>query len=558
MLLNIDFSSKIIRDTTAFEQMDEIRRSSNTFDLQSRLENEMVGQIVMAKYGNFKCYRIEGIVLSENPTMTFETKEGSISYIDYFKRKYNISIRSSRQPLIRTFAERGLKEIKLIPELCTLTGLSENIKRDYRAMNDIAAFTRLEPNKRLEVSTTLSNRLATDRGCKTIADEYNLQIDPNPVVVDGIRFDPEVIQFGKDDQQCVAVDFKGSFNIRSSILKPVHIDNWIVLTTDRDSNIRDKLIKTLANKAGQIGLKLGPATLIEYNPRNLEPLIRSFNNPSSKLSPQIILVVVGFNDKKVYNDIKSICALELGVPTQCLKASNISNAKKFDSIMSKLIIQMSAKTGSLPWACKYSVPDLPKKTMVIGIDVFHDVISKAKSVMGFVASVHPEFTNYYNTTRIHDKSGQEIAGHVGDCVFEALQAFYKATKERFMPELIVIYRDGVSDSQILASKIYEVESIKQNIAKIQGYKPNLVYVIVNKKTNAKLFSFNRGGYENPLPGTCVNSFIIPEDQSFYLISHAVTQGMASPTLYRIIENEGGLSLLVIARLAYKLCYMYYN
>ena len=111
--------------------------------------------------------------------------------------------------------------------------------------------------------------------------------------------------------------------------------------------------------------------------------------------------------------------------------------------MSKLIIQMSAKTGYLPWACKYSVPDLPKKTMVIGIDVFHDVISKAKSVMGFVASVHPEFTNYYNTTRIHDKSGQEIAGHVGDCVFEALQAFYKATKERFMPELIVIYRDGV-------------------------------------------------------------------------------------------------------------------
>ena len=83
-------------------------------------------------------------------------------------------------------------------------------------------------------------------------------------------------------------------------------------------------------------------------------------------------------------------------------------------------------------------------------------------------------------------------------------------------------------------------------------------MIVNKKTNAKLFSFNRGGYENPLPGTCVNSFIIPEDQSFYLISHAVTQGIASPTLYRIIENEGGLSLLVIARLAYKLCYMYYN
>lgn len=557
MLLNIDFSSKIIRDTTALQAMEEIRNNPRGGSLEAALESELVGSIVMAKYGNFKCYRIEGIIISENPSMNFLTKEGAISYVDYFKSKYNITLRFPRQPLIKAYAERGSKEIKLIPELCVLTGISEDIRRDYKAMNDIAAFTRLEPAKRLEVSTLLANRLSIDSSCKAICEEYNMKIDPNPIVVDGYRFDPEVMKVGERDSEIIPIDKRGSFNIRGSILKTVNIDNWMVLTTDRDANNRDKLIKTLVNKAGQIGLKLGAAVQLDYHPRNIESIIRGLSAQGNHL-PQIILVVVGPNDKKVYNEIKSICALHLGVPTQCLKINNLTNAKKFDSIMSKLIIQIAVKTGSQAWRILHPVPGLPFRTMVVGIDVFHDTVQKAKSVMGFVASVHPQFTNYYNTSRIHEKSGQEIGGQVGECMFEAVDAFYKVTKERFRPDVIVVFRDGVADSQIQASKTFEVQSIKSNLSKIQGYNPMLVYVIVNKKTNAKLFSEGQRGYENPQPGTFVNSIIIPEDTSFYLVSHVVTQGMASPTLYRIIDNDGGIETLVIAKLAYKLCYMYYN
>jgi aubergine len=558
MLLNIDFSSKIIRDTTALEAMEEIRNNPRTGNLKDALENELVGHIVMAKYGNFKCYRIEAILDGENPTMSFDTKEGSISYMEYFKTKYNILIKNTRQPLLKSFAEKGSKEIKLIPELCVLTGISEEIKRDYRAMNDIANFTRLEPGKRLEVSTVLSHRLANDRNCKVIGGEYNIQLDPKPIIVDGLRFDPEVIKVGERDSDFVPVDRKGSFNIRGSILKSVSIDNWMVLTTERDSVHRSQLIKTLVNKAGQIGLKLGTSVQLEYNPRNVESIIKSLSSGQYYPLPQLILVVVAPNDKKVYNEIKSSCALNLGIPTQCLKSSNITNAKKFDSIMSKLIIQIAVKTGSVAWRNLHPVPDLPIKTMVVGIDVFHDTVQKAKSVMGFVASVHPQFTNYYNTTRIHEKSGQEIAGHVGDCMIEAINAFFIATKQRFRPEVIIVYRDGVADSQISACQTFEVQSIKSNLQKFPGYNPSLVYVIVNKKTNAKLFSDNQRGYENPQPGTLINSIIIPEDKSFYLISHSVTQGMASPTLYRIIDNEREVDTIVIARLAFKLCYMYYN
>ena len=100
--------------------------------------------------------------------------------------------------------------------------------------------------------------------------------------------------------------------------------------------------------------------------------------------------------------------------------------------------------------------------------------------------------------------------------------------------------------------------MKNAIKTFQGYDPQLVYVLVNKKTNAKLFVDGGRGVENPQPGTVVNTVVIPESQSFYLIAHAVTQGMASPTLYRIIHNDGNIDPMIIAKLAFKLCYMYYN
>ena len=558
MLLNLDFSSKIIRYKTALQHLDEIKNDIRGGNLEQAINQEMVGMIVMAKYGNFKCYRIEKILLSENPTMTFTTKEGSISYVDYFKKRYNIVIKNTRQPLLVTYVERGTKEINLIPELCVLTGISEDMRRDFRAMNDIAAFTRLNPDRRLEVSTGLANRLANDPECRKICDEYNMQIDKAPITVDGIKFAAESVKVGPGPSDTIQIDNKGNFNLRSSILSAVPIDNWIVLTTDRDAGNRDRLIKTLVNKAGQLGIRMGQAIQLDYQPRNIKTIIANLNKPQGgRPAPQIALIVVAPNDKRGYNDIKEACALVSGIPTQCLKANNLNNPKKYDSIMSKLIVQMAVKTGSSAWSMA-PTPGLPQKTMVIGIDVFHDTVQKAKSVLGFVASIHPAFTSYFNTTRIHERSGQEIGGQIGQCFREALIAFHEATKGRFMPEVVIVYRDGLGDSQIDAAKKFEVESMKNTIAQFQGYNPQLVYVLVNKKTNAKLFVQSNRGIDNPQPGTVVNSVIIPESQSFYLIAHAVTQGMASPTLYRIVHNDGNLDTMIVARLAFKLCYMYYN
>ena len=45
--------------------------------------------------------------------------------------------------------------IYLIPELCRLTGLTDQMKADFKVMKDVAQFTRVTPTQRQEVSISL-------------------------------------------------------------------------------------------------------------------------------------------------------------------------------------------------------------------------------------------------------------------------------------------------------------------------------------------------------------------------------------------------------------------
>ena len=45
------------------------------------------------------------------------------------------------------------KTILLVPELCNLTGLTDQMRADFKVMKDVAQFTRVTPTQRQEVSS---------------------------------------------------------------------------------------------------------------------------------------------------------------------------------------------------------------------------------------------------------------------------------------------------------------------------------------------------------------------------------------------------------------------
>ena len=76
----------------------------------------------------------------------------SISFLDFYKERYGLSIQDRKQPMLVHRTKRAAVQeeicIYLVPELCFMMGLSETLKNDFRVMKEIGENTRLQPNQR--------------------------------------------------------------------------------------------------------------------------------------------------------------------------------------------------------------------------------------------------------------------------------------------------------------------------------------------------------------------------------------------------------------------------
>ena len=132
------------------------KRSPNSKD---EVVKGLLGAVVLTRYNN-KSYTVDDIDWAQTPSSTFTDDNGrEKSFADYYQERYNITIKDKKQPLLVSRAKKKTKEeedvnktIALIPELCNLTGLTDQMKADFKVMKDVAQFTRVTPTQRQEVS----------------------------------------------------------------------------------------------------------------------------------------------------------------------------------------------------------------------------------------------------------------------------------------------------------------------------------------------------------------------------------------------------------------------
>ena len=73
-----------------------------------------------------------------SPETTFDQNGTAVSYMEYYKKKYNESVSDNNQPLLIHKDRKTGNEVALIPELCQLTGLSEQMRSDFRLQKDLS------------------------------------------------------------------------------------------------------------------------------------------------------------------------------------------------------------------------------------------------------------------------------------------------------------------------------------------------------------------------------------------------------------------------------------
>ena len=115
----------------------------------------------------------------------------------------------------------------------------------------------------------------------------------------------------------------------------------------------------------------------------------------SKLNPGVTAIVCVCPGKKtdtqLYNPLKKLLIQTLPVPSQVVLAQTISRGKNLRSICNKILIQINAKIGGVPWAVK-NTPFFNNPTMVVGYDVHHQ--RGQKSMLALCASINQTGSKY--------------------------------------------------------------------------------------------------------------------------------------------------------------------
>ncbi|CRK90810.1 CLUMA_CG004500, isoform A [Clunio marinus] len=339
----------------------------------------------------------------------------------------------------------------------------------------------------------------------------------------------------------------------------INLTRWAIVYPKKFYDVTINFLNSLQNVAKGMNYSVGkPKHFDIYDDRPksyIEKLMRINQD-----DPRLVAVIVPNNAADRYSAIKRVTCVDAAVPTQVIVARTLTKPKGLMTIATKVMIQINCKLGGAPWMIDFPISGV----MAIGFDISHDPTNRSKSYGAFVATMDlKKNVKFFSSVSEHKKG--EASGTIANHFIGALKAF--KLEHKALPERIIFYRDGVDEGQNYSVIEDEVEHLKKMLKDIydkfgNGKKPKFTFIVVTKKLNTRIFLNKNSKYENPEPGTVVDSVItLPNRFEFFLVSQSVRQGTVAPTNYNIIHHDVQDNDLTPDRLqilTYKYTHLYYN
>lgn len=296
---------------------------------------------------------------------------------------------------------------------------------------------------------------------------------------------------------------------------------------------------------------------------------------SGKTDCTVILMPQGGLSIQDYSKIKQI-ADTLGRHTLCVEAGKLVAEKGAKQVASNLALKINLKRGGdnhrLEAIEKLLGSDKRSKTLIMGADVWHPGKGSREgcpSVASVVGSVDANFMTYRGAMRLQAGSQEKIED-LKDMTIEVLHLWKKHSGGKRLPENILFYRDGVSESQFQHCKDHEIAAIEaafKVVGTTSNARINITFVVVVKRHNARFYALDSNGtYKmsngsdngNVKPGLLVKKAVTNRTPyNFFLQSHQAFKGTARPSHYHVLQDGMNLGTdNTLINLTHTLCYAF--
>jgi eukaryotic translation initiation factor 2C len=523
-------------------------------------------------------YKITGLSEKNCREQTFslkpkggdESEAQEVTVLDYFVNTRHMDLRYSADlPCINVGKPKRPTFIPI--ELCELLSLQRYTKSLTNLQRaSLVEKSRQKPQERMKV---LNDALKVNNyEAEPMLKSCGISISSNFTQVEGRVLNAPKLKAG-NGEEFFARNGRWNFN-NKKLVEPSKIDKWLVVNFSARCDVRG-LVRDLIKCGAMKGIQIAPPfDCFEENPANRRapPPVRvdkMFAEVQSKLpgAPQFILCILPERKNSLlYGPWKRKNLSEHGIVTQCIAPTRVN-----DQYLTNVLLKINAKMGGLNSMMVMehmsSIPLVSKvPTIILGMDVSHG--SPGQSDIPSIAAVvssrqWPLISKYRASVRTQSPKVEMIDSlfkKVSDTedegiMRELLVDFYNSSGKR-KPEQIIIFRDGVSESQFNQVLNIELDQIIEACKFLdEKWNPKFVLIIAQKNHHTKFFQTNSP--DNVPPGTVIDNKIChPRNNDFYLCAQAGMIGTTRPTHYHVLLDEVGFSADDLQDLVHSLSYVY--
>ncbi|KAK7322499.1 hypothetical protein VNO77_25880 [Canavalia gladiata] len=525
-------------------------------------------------------YKITG--LSDNPCrkQTFllrcgkdangEVQSREITVFDYFKYHKNIELDySADMPCINVGKPKRPSYFPI--ELCTLVSLQRYTKALTNLQRaQVVEKSRQKPHER-KVALQDSLRRSKHED-ESMFRSCGITIEPNFTRIEGRVLKPPKLLVGRGEN---FIPRNGRWNFNNKkLVDPVRIERWAIVNFSARCDTRH-LWNILKKCAEMKGIDINPPyrefqedSRFRRDPAHVRvEKIYANVKPNLPGVPQLLLCILPERKNcDIYGPWKRRNLIEEGVATQCIAPTKLN-----DQYITNVLLKINAKLGGvnsfLSTENSHSIPFVSSKpTLILGMDVSHG--SPGRSDVPSIAAVvssrcWPQISRYRAAVRTQSSKVemiQSLFDPVSDTedkgIIRELLKDFKNTSGGMNPQQIIIFRDGVSESQFNQVLNIELDQIIEACKHFdKNWNPKFTLIVAQKNHHTRFFQAE--AQENVPPGTVIDKGIChPKNNDFYLCAHAGMIGTTRPTHYHVLHDEIGFSADGLQELVHYLCYTY--
>ncbi|CEF62895.1 Protein argonaute-2 [Strongyloides ratti] len=547
---------------------------------RQRMTNLLKGLNLSVDYNKSREFTVYNVI-DKIPSKTMIEIEGEkMTVNDYYKKRYNINLKYPNLPLIQMNPEQA--KIYIPMELVKISEKPQKLKQKLEGhliAKMVQNCTKLPEKKFSEINNYLKDiKKDGDIILRKFGTDIGNQIKTTGKILPTIKVRQPVDEKKRSIYDNKLKNFTYGIVFVNNPINPKARGNYIGKINHIINNVRKYGCGFNSNVA--------PLYDCNFNSRdNLHEVLKcrleKLNDADKKNHLIIFIIRDGCTS---YGLIKMYCEQKefLGCHSQVLKSKtlekvNVSNPRC--RVTLNISMKINGKLGGLSKDLYYEdnnqkLIDFKKKffnekdaTIYIGADVIHpsphdsgqNFIPSISAVVGSMDILGFKYAisgRVHTTTVKQNKQAMETLQYFQEQIHERIISFKNATG--VVPKHIVVFRDGVADSQFKITMDYEVYSIHKVCESInKNYKPTITFLVVQKRHGVRFFdpkqSIDKFFNGNVPPNTVISKDIVnPELLDFYVIPHKGALGTSKPCHVYALYDDWKLTLDEISLLT---CWM---